>query len=519
MESENPNEAVTPEQERYIASELNLARLPYFTSSITHAKKRDSLTYKRVFQEDDETLEILWKVTADVEYGYPGPFAEAVHAAILDMVTEEGLPFENPVSFSYYNLCERLEIEPSGPNIEEIWNALYAIRTANIVVKNSFVDGDGRRRSFYPDPVNLYDRVIGYGETIPETGDRAGVTRVWLSDFYLDSLNSGNLRPIDFEYFKYLHNKSYVATKLYKHLGYRFAGTFKHNNPYAKVDYDDIVSIGDIKRRRYLSRVKQQLSRTHEALGETGYIEKVDWVQEKKTDGPTQFFIHYYPGERAREEYRNGRLELENKFDLRALAPGTQSREEGITEDAGEDEHPDTEDASELTRDLIELGVSSHQAQKLVDTFPEERVIRQLDHLEHLSRNDNTPNKPAAWLVSAIRDDYSTPEGFKTREERKAEEQARAKAAERKRKKKQEEEQRRQEEEERKQNLDDRLAALPEDDQEEIEDEIMRRIREDNEELLQTVYRGEEIDPKSLPFRPDYYNHLEQLLNDRDDVE
>jgi hypothetical protein len=170
-----------------------------------------------------------------------------------------------------------------------------------------------------------------------------------------------------------------------------------------------------------------------------------------------------------------------------------------------------------MAHELEALGVTSERARELDQKYSEERITRQLDHLEHLSKQGNAPENVGGWLVSAIRKDYSTPDGFKTREERKAEKQARAKAAERKRKKEQEEERRRQEEAERRQQLDDRLAAFPKDKQEEIEDEIMRRIRNANEQLLQTVYRGEEIDPKGLPFRAEYYDHLEELLKEHEE--
>jgi hypothetical protein len=518
MKTHRADNPVTPEQKRYIASELNLARLPYFTSSITQAKKRDSLSYKRVIQDGDETLEILWKVTADVEYGYPGPFAEAVHAAILDIVTEEGLPFENPVSFSYYNLCERLEIKPSGPNIDEIWKALYAIRTTNIVVKNSFVDKKGRRRSFYPDPVNLYERVIGYGETIPETGERAGVTRVWLADFYLESLNSGNIRPIDFEYFKHLHKRSYVATKLYKHLGYRFAGTFKHGNSYAKVDYDDLVCIGDIKRRRYLSRIKQQLNRAHEALEDTSFIKKIDWEQEKRTGEPNKFFINYYPGDRAHEEYKSGRLALNRRFEFPLLGIGTgdgKKEGENLKEVMEQASTPSSNTSTPLAHELEALGVSSKRAKELDQKYSEDRITRQLDHLEYLSEHGNAPKNIGGWLVSAIQEDYETPNGFKTRKERKAEEHARTKAADRKRKQEEAERREKEENEARRRRLDERLATLPEEERSDIEAAIAEYVRETNQSLIRTAYKGKDINPKSLPFRGDYYDRLEELLDER----
>ena len=257
----NPSTQATELTERYIASELNLSRLPFFASSTKDLKSKDGITYRDTVTHQGREIDFVWEVTGNAKYGYPGPFAESVHVALLDIVTEQGLPFENPVVFSFYDLCDRLDIEYNGKNTRSIRNAILSIRLAGIVIENSFVTKDGRRLSYTPDPTFLYKRIALYGDIDQKTGEARDVSAVWLSDFYLQSLNSGNIRPIDFEYFKHLHGESYAATKLYQYLGYRFSGTFRHNNDYAKVDYDELTVIADIKRRPYLSQAKQRLKK------------------------------------------------------------------------------------------------------------------------------------------------------------------------------------------------------------------------------------------------------------------
>ena len=529
MKTEAADNPVTPEQKRYIASELNLARLPYFASSRTSAQKRKSIKYNRVIQQEDGELEIEWRVTADAEYGYPGPFAEAVHAAILDVITEDGLPCENPITFTFYDICNRLEIPSSGKNTTNIRRAIRSISSASIWADNAFVDKDGRRQTFYTNSVSLYDRYIGYEEYDPETEERADINKIWLADFFLESLNSGNIRPIDFEYFKHIHDQSYVATKLYRHLGYRFAGTFKHDNPYAKVDYDELASVVDVKRRKYLSRAKQQLERAHQALKETSFIDKIDWHQEKRSNAQNKFLMHYYPGDRARDEYQNGRLAIDRKSEFSLLTSMSEKAEdmqkekyETDTESSAPEHNISTasgKTSSPMAHELEALGVTPERARELDQEYSEERITRQLDHLEHLSKQGNAPENVGGWLVSAIRKDYSTPDGFKTREERKAEKQARAKAAKRKRKKEQEEKRKRQEEKKRRQQLDERLEALSEDDQQVIEEEIAERIRSDFSDWMRTLYETKEFDPESPMHAGAYYDHLEQILKERDEPE
>jgi hypothetical protein len=519
MSSHMPDQ---PEElpQRYTAAELNLSRLPFFASYTKDLESRNGITYTDTVTHDGQEIETVWEVTGNTKYGYPGPFAESVHAALLDIITERGLPFENPVVFSFYEVCQRLDIPPSGKNMQNIRNAILSIRLAGIVIENSFVTSDGRRISYTPDPKFLYKRIALYGDDDPESDETMNISAVWLSDFYLQSLNNGNIRPINFEYFKHLHGRSYAATKIYQYLGYRFSGAFRHDNDYAKVDYDDLTTIADVKRRQYLSQAKQKLRNAHQALLDTDFVDHIEWEKQKRRKEQNKFVIYYYPGRRAREEYQNGQLQLDQQFELPLL--GQQDSEDGgepLKETIPEDSSDEAKTTKVFTHELKKLGITDERAKELDQTYSQERITRQLDHLDYLSERGKSPDNAAAWLVSAIEEDYSTPDGFKTREERKAEKQARAKAAERKRKKEQEEERKRQEEKKRRQQLDERLEALSEDDQQAIEEEIAERIRSDFSDWMRTLYETKEFDPESPMHAGKYYDHLEQILEERDDPE
>jgi len=491
--------------EHYIAAELNLSRLPFFASSTKSLKSKDGITYQDRVTYEGKEVEFVWEVTGNSKYGYPGPFAESVHVALLDIVTEQGLPFENPVVFSFYDICKRLDIEYNGKNTRSIRNAILSIRLAGIVIENSFVTKDGRRLSYTPDPTFLYKRVALYGDTDPRTGESRELSAVWLSDFYLDSLNSGNIRPIDFQYFKYLHKQSFAATKLYEYLGYRFSGTFKHKNDYAKVDYDKLTTIIDLTRQEYLSQAKQKLERAHQALIDTSLVSRIEWFQEKQRHSPAKFYLHYYPGKRARREYRRGRLSLAKQLEFSLLTGEEQKSRDKL----------EKEKATELTslaHELETLGVTSERATELVQAYSKERVTRQLDHLEYLSETGKSLSDPSAWLVSAIREDYATPQGFKNREDRKAEEKARAKATARREEELQKEKRREEARKAHQRELDQQLSELPKGQRQKIEGEIIRRIEKSNQELMRTIYQTKTLDPRSPMHRAEYYAHLAKLL-------
>ena len=149
--------------ERFIAGEVNLARLPFFASSTKGLKKKVGIEYRHIERIGERDVEVLWEVTANAKYGYPGPLAEAVHTAIMQIVTEHGFPVQNPIAFTFYDICKRLDLDPSGRTRREIRDAIRSTRLAGIEIQQSFLHKDGRRLSF-TDIQNLYTRVIFFGD-------------------------------------------------------------------------------------------------------------------------------------------------------------------------------------------------------------------------------------------------------------------------------------------------------------------------------------------------------------------
>ncbi len=501
MEPLSPTkEAKVLDAKRFIAEEINLSRLPFFASSTKGLKKKTSIEYRHTAEIRGREVEVLWRVTANAFHGYPGPLAEAVHAAIMQIVTERGFPVQNPVTFTFYDICKRLDLEPSGRTRRQIRSAILSIRFAGIEIQGSFAKKDGRRPSFTDTP-NLYSRVIFYGDQDPETGEPIDYSAVWLADFYVNSLNSGYIRPLDFQYFKQLRKASYAATKLYRYLGYRFAGSFRHNNDYAKVYYDELALIADVKRYRYLSDAKRSLTASHKALTETGFLgrEPVWQVEDQKKGRPPKFFILYYPGTRAREEYKRG---------LRLL-----TRQLDIPFDAATKTTPTSEIAAELTA----LGVTEQRALRIVKRYTAEQINLQLDHLAYLGEIGRPPaENVGGWLSDAIEKSYTPPKGFKTREERETQRKAQAEADAQRQRAEEQEQQASQERLAYYTRLDTKLTRLPEIDQQRIAHEIETRMRAKFDNFIRRVYATKPFDPKSPMHRSEYYQHLADLLQEHE---
>lgn len=490
-------EARALDAKRFVADEVNLSRLPFFASAIKGLRKKVSIRYAYTKRIRGLEVEAFWEVSANAKYGYPGPFAEAVHTAISQIITERGLPVQNPVVFTYYDICKRLGIKYNTRNRRDIRKAIGSIRGALIETEHVFVDKKGNEVELGDTPEHLYKRVAFYGHKDRTTGETYVYSAVWLADFYLTSINKGYIRPLDFEYFKTIRKASYASTKLYRYLGYRFSGCFRYNNQYVKVDYDELAIIADVKRQPNLSLAKQKLEKAHTVLLETDFLgqEPVWQVEEQKGGSRPKLFILYYPGKRAREEYKRAYWLLTKQLELNLET---------------DREKPD------LANELIRLGVSENRAVRIAKAYTPEQINLQLDHLEYLGETGKQPDNVGGWLGDAIEKHYIPPTGFKTREERGAQRKAQTEAEEKHRQLEARQQQAEQERIARYKELDSRLITLPEEEQQRINDQIEERIRAGFDDFMRRRYATRPPDLKSPIHRGEYYHHLADLLHDRE---
>ena len=93
-------------------------------------------------------------------------------------------------------------------------------------------------------------------------------------------------------------------------------------------------------------------------------------------------------------------------------------------------EEPTGQDASPKKNDVVvtlsSLGMTEKVAQRLTSHFSRERIEEKIQFLEFLKQTQPEKAKnPCGWLRKAIEEDYSQPDGFKTKAELEAEESQR----------------------------------------------------------------------------------------------
>jgi len=256
----NNNKIILP---KIIKSEVNLLVFPFF--ALERKDKRLKTEYREITKREDPKKEKIWNVSANPEYGYPGPFDREVHKSIEQIISEilkEEREIKNPIPFSIYNLCKRIGIKGGG-NYQQIKKALERIQATVIKSEKAFYHKG--KKEWISSIFSLYDGVIFRGEQL-EDGSITEINLLYLSDIYLQSLNSFNTKSIDYTYWKSL--KSKIASRLYEILGVKFYGVRDKEGCPINYKYSTLCQLLPLTPYRYFSDAKRQLNFGNDELKE-----------------------------------------------------------------------------------------------------------------------------------------------------------------------------------------------------------------------------------------------------------
>ncbi len=455
----------------FVRSEVNLLVFPFFALTTKGLRRRLRTEFRAVAERDGERVEILWNVSANPEYGYPGLFDRQVHRAVEQIITEmlrDKRQVENPIPLgSLYSLCERMGLRKQGGRQEyggrqyrAIRRALERITTTAIKSEGTFYE-KGKRR-WTSTVFHLYDAVVFQGEEL-RNGEIADTNYLYLSDLYLQSLNSFYVKPLDYHYQRSL--RSPIASRLYEILGVKFYGVRHHRQAEVCFKYSTLTQLLPVEQHQYLSDARKQLNPGHQELVATGFLASYEW-REARDEG--DWLIFYRPGERARDEIRRAQAERRLTNGVQETLPGMDEEfEAGPAKPTTAAELISEEDEA-LVAELVRLNVSESTARDLVKHSNPNAIRKWIEAIDYSRAQDK-----AAFLVKAIQENWQVPEEYlKAKEEQ--EQQERAWEAERARQKKRQEEERRQQREAEK--LDRLYESLSAEQRVEIDQETEARI-------------------------------------------
>ncbi|PKP57956.1 hypothetical protein CVT91_09510 [Candidatus Atribacteria bacterium HGW-Atribacteria-1] len=351
---------------KIINSEVNLLVLPFFALNRKNLSKKLETEYRDVIKRRDQKIEIIWNVSANPKYGFPGPFDKGVHLSISEILSEilkKKEEIKNPIHLgSLYNLCKRMGIcNYGGSEYKEIKRALERIRATTIKSEGTFYQKD--KKQWISKSFSLYDGVVFKGEQL-EDGRIADKNFLYLGDIYLQSLNSFYVKPLDYNYLKSL--KSKIASRLYEILGVKFYGLRNKREKFICYRYSKLCQLLPVTPHEYISLAKQQLDPGNNELKDTGFISKYDWSE----NGNKDWLIYYWPGERAKEEMKRIKIKgINNRIE--EYLPG--SKEELIKY---------SKEQFNLVNKLVKINVSKVTAENLIRSNDQELINKWIEARE-----------------------------------------------------------------------------------------------------------------------------------------
>jgi len=418
---------------KIINSEVNLLVFPFF--ALERKNKKLETVYKDIVKRGDQKIEIIWNVSANTKYGYPGLFDREVHKIIEQIISEllkkEG-EIKNPIPLgSLYNICKRIGIdETAGKNYRMIKETLERIRATTIKSVGTFYSKEGKQ--WVDDNFSLYDRVVFKGKKLLNS-EIADDNYLFLGSWYLQSLNSFYIKPIDYDYLKSL--KSKIASRLYEILGVKFYGLRNKREKFICYKYSKLCQLLPLTPHKYISLAKQQINPGNNELQDTGFISKFDWNE----NGNKDWLIYYWPGERAKEEMKRAKIKSIN--DRTPVCVQARTGREEYLPGPKEEVIKYSKEQITLINQLVEINVSKITAENLIKNNDQELIKNWIGAINYTNAEDK-----AAYIVKAIRENWQFPEEYlrerkeeEQKEERKKIEVVKTKLKEEENKKRQEE--------------------------------------------------------------------------------
>ena len=139
---------------RTVRAEATLLRIPLFALAVKGSAALDGFEHRQVRRRagDRGAVELVVRTERDDETPYPGPLSRRAHMALLSLVTDRGFPFENPIVWTWRELCRRMGLPNSGRRVAELKGAIRA--SAGLTLLASMA-APGARGAGFTRPVNF----------------------------------------------------------------------------------------------------------------------------------------------------------------------------------------------------------------------------------------------------------------------------------------------------------------------------------------------------------------------------
>jgi hypothetical protein len=297
--------------------EVNVQRLPFAVLTSKKSGSKSPIVVEESYNRAGEVETRSWRASPNTEYGLPGPSAYLVFRAlerfVLARTLGRGELLTNPQTFDFQDLCRLVGLTIDDTNYSQIRLDLKRIKgttflNRGMLRKRMSPNEHGRptraRRTITEEAVSLIERVSFRNEEFPD-GTVATQNQVWFGSFYLESVNSGYVKPFDWNLWRSFSRPA--SRRLFEILDLRMNAT-----PEAEIldfDYDKLAALIPLTPQKYLCLAQRVVNRLLDEL-RGPVLESYIW---REVDGA--WMIHLSPS----PSYRRRRADQGSpELDLRA---------------------------------------------------------------------------------------------------------------------------------------------------------------------------------------------------------
>lgn len=317
---------IEPSTEASLA-EANCLRLPFAVLWDKDTGRKEPLIIQHTLWNEPTQVEhtISWEVRPG-DLGMPGPFDRrvwrALESIVLGRTVAVGLPLTNPQPITIIEIIRKLRLAKHFDNYKAIATALHRINGTRLVDKGALRVKKGKKKINQDAGVafHLIDRISWRSWENQDTGEVEARTHLWLGSPYVESVNAGYIKPLDWNL--WISFRRAIAQRLYEVLDLDFWGL--KSSPYVVYTYAQLCELLPVRPQKHRSNAMQVLTRAHEELRKKRVLDRVEWLWED-LDARIRYFPNpdYLAQVRARKlpELDTKALELAKELrDFKSLA-------------------------------------------------------------------------------------------------------------------------------------------------------------------------------------------------------
>jgi plasmid replication initiation protein len=364
---------------REAKDEMNLAVFPIAALYSKISKNVRSLKFQdTIVGENGKLVRRSWTVQGGSEVGLPTSTDEDVYVALMELTRRQGFD-DQKVPFSRYDLVRRLGWCPCGKCYQRLEDSLLRLSNVFIHAQNAFWDNEAR--AYVTVGFTLIQGYHLYDETARRKAGKPGpMSWILWSDQLYRSFKSGYIKFLDTNL--YFNLRTATSRRLYRYLDKKFGNDDKFATDVFKLAHEHL---GISRNFRYSSEIVRQLAPALNELTDEGYLK--NWKLDER-------IISFVKSKSAKHEaFDTSDETLFRTLDLPFDSVTIVEDEDG--------------DSARIERMLIERGVASGQARKIIETNSQklqavEQTVVYFDKL--MGRAVKRITNPAGLLVTLIRE-------------------------------------------------------------------------------------------------------------------